>query len=910
MTTTKYRKSQMRPDYETGFRLLNDDHQQQQRYYHNVNNNYDYKNNNNQPLPRAPEPYKISSSSTTLSRAHRRSSFVIITENEQSNNHNEIIDNSPTNNINGHLKIPLSPSRIINRGRSSPFRPRGFKGPLPHAQSRPPSPPPSKPTHRRRYIKPKSLSQGNSPRKQSLIPQPRGGQITMRNKITIKQPSEGGHWDRRDNNKKIITNNNINTKIPRSNSLKFKLSQQQIRRPLIESTKTKLINNNNKQNKLLSNKIKPPKQAIKSPTKIPIRNSLLNHTNERFVQVANIDKNNINIDNKNSNNNSNEKLNNNDNLSPIVTDESSVIIAGNNSINNKNDKKNNDNLNDDIGLVDLLKQSSGASGTSSVVNAATTTAVQPLRIDASTILPQEVTEIKNIINNDKPDNSVNKLSIINNGGEKIIVVVKIKDNSNDNDEIKNTKLNSIDTNKQANNDTIDLHDSNNTNHKDNHQDIINKLNAIDNNNITEEKNKQDNQQTSSTTATTTTAIVKNDNSNINNSSNHGKHDSQVSLKSNDLSINSIDSIKSADTGVSLNTVRGVSSAREKHGTHVVNNNEEIETLSGNITKIDNENNEPAVIQVTNNTTGLNSIDDVDGNKNLTKIQKLRNWKNSIVKRYRERYRNMKCFHWNKINKQKKKNIEKTTNDPINLQKKKNICSRFTAAFCRNFRRKSKIAPAESTNCCRKDGGCCKFLCKKPSWCRWPSCCKSICSCSCCRRRDDEKSERSRSIRAKHSLTSIAPPQISAEQKSKIPEVLVEHSSVMRGAIPCLPVPLAWFCLIWNILLPGSGTIWSGIFNLCVGQPRFAVTTSARGRFGAFIVNIIVGISQLFTVLFCLVGWGWSIWWGVTMLRLARKWKRFKASEAINGDPESRDGGGVLPAPGVPVQALRGGERAR
>lgn len=27
---------------------------------------------------------------------------------------------------------------------------------------------------------------------------------------------------------------------------------------------------------------------------------------------------------------------------------------------------------------------------------------------------------------------------------------------------------------------------------------------------------------------------------------------------------------------------------------------------------------------------------------------------------------------------------------------------------------------------------------------------------------------------------------------------------MRGAIPCLPVPLAWFCLVWNVLLPGSG----------------------------------------------------------------------------------------------------------
>lgn len=43
-----------------------------------------------------------------------------------------------------------------------------------------------------------------------------------------------------------------------------------------------------------------------------------------------------------------------------------------------------------------------------------------------------------------------------------------------------------------------------------------------------------------------------------------------------------------------------------------------------------------------------------------------------------------------------------------------------------------------------------------------------------------------------------------EPKAKIPDVLVEHNSLMRGAIPCLPVPLAWFCLVWNVLLPGSG----------------------------------------------------------------------------------------------------------
>ena len=43
---------------------------------------------------------------------------------------------------------------------------------------------------------------------------------------------------------------------------------------------------------------------------------------------------------------------------------------------------------EDLALVDLLKQSSGAMGTSSVVNTTTTTAVQPLQIDASSILAE------------------------------------------------------------------------------------------------------------------------------------------------------------------------------------------------------------------------------------------------------------------------------------------------------------------------------------------------------------------------------------------------------------------------------------------------------------------------------------------------------------------------------------------
>lgn len=99
-----------------------------------------------------------------------------------------------------------------------------------------------------------------------------------------------------------------------------------------------------------------------------------------------------------------------------------------------------------------------------------------------------------------------------------------------------------------------------------------------------------------------------------------------------------------------------------------------------------------------------------------------------------------------------------------------------------------------------------------------------------------------------------------------------------------------------------GTIFSGMFCLCFGIPRFGVHDGAKHRIGestyyyikiystyicvfckgcsiiffyfligSFLINLLVGCGQLFTVLFCLVGWGWSIWWGVIFVKVARKY---------------------------------------
>lgn len=97
-------------------------------------------------------------------------------------------------------------------------------------------------------------------------------------------------------------------------------------------------------------------------------------------------------------------------------------------------------------------------------------------------------------------------------------------------------------------------------------------------------------------------------------------------------------------------------------------------------------------------------------------------------------------------------------------------------------------------------------------------------------------------------------------------VITQNDSWIRSAIPYLPLNLAVIYLILNIVLPGSGTILSGFSILCCGKCR--VQTKDDERLVTLCVNVCVGVSQLFTITFLLVGWFWSIAWGVTMVTLA------------------------------------------
>ncbi|XP_030032772.2 protein stum [Manduca sexta] len=181
------------------------------------------------------------------------------------------------------------------------------------------------------------------------------------------------------------------------------------------------------------------------------------------------------------------------------------------------------------------------------------------------------------------------------------------------------------------------------------------------------------------------------------------------------------------------------------------------------------------------------------------------------------------------------------------------------------RRKSQVERRDSILSDRPPNSCCNMR-----LCRWVR--------GACRRRSEHSSSRRTSEFSKNkSLSPTLPPE---DTRKKLDTSLVEHTSVMRGAIPVLPIALAYFCLFCNVIVPGLGTIFSGLFCLCFGIPRFGVHDGAKHRMGSFVINLLVGCGQLFTVLFCLVGWGWSIWWGVIMVKTARKYRKLKAEAAL------------------------------
>ncbi|XP_060596835.1 protein stum homolog isoform X3 [Ruditapes philippinarum] len=103
----------------------------------------------------------------------------------------------------------------------------------------------------------------------------------------------------------------------------------------------------------------------------------------------------------------------------------------------------------------------------------------------------------------------------------------------------------------------------------------------------------------------------------------------------------------------------------------------------------------------------------------------------------------------------------------------------------------------------------------------------------------------------------------ADDKTDIVEVKEKHGPLYMS-IPKLPLGAAVTCCLLNIVLPGFGTFISAFTVLC-GAP-----TALNKRTAAFLFNLLSAFLQMITFII-IVGWVWSILWGMNMVTLAMNW---------------------------------------
>ncbi|KAK1127419.1 hypothetical protein K0M31_003958 [Melipona bicolor] len=390
------------------------------------------------PPPRAPEPYKIAPSAASSSRAHRRSSFVIIA------------DSRPVS------PVARSPSPSLATGRISPFRGRGFKGPPPRAKSRSQSPEHADARRRgrneRRAIQlhpadelagssnrclsqfAVSVSQQNSPRR-SLIPQPTRQRSTSLSKSTehLASPRLGRRADSRTRLHTTDSRNRLNACGNSSSATNLAARRQVVSRTPsklspIQGTPTKPERTSQfakrdrsketaKRQKFAASpsrntwtakkqsqekatgvgKTQNKERQVTSPSKIPLKTNRVssNALNPaRFINVGNSQANGR--SKKAGDKGSKEARASSNEQATDSSHGSKQSDSGTSKGSQASNKGSNTERNPaaDLHLIDLLRQTSAATGTSSVVNTTATTAVQPLHIDASpsVLLDAEVSE--------------------------------------------------------------------------------------------------------------------------------------------------------------------------------------------------------------------------------------------------------------------------------------------------------------------------------------------------------------------------------------------------------------------------------------------------------------------------------------------------------------------------------------
>ncbi|CAF3623341.1 unnamed protein product [Rotaria socialis] len=85
--------------------------------------------------------------------------------------------------------------------------------------------------------------------------------------------------------------------------------------------------------------------------------------------------------------------------------------------------------------------------------------------------------------------------------------------------------------------------------------------------------------------------------------------------------------------------------------------------------------------------------------------------------------------------------------------------------------------------------------------------------------------------------------------------------MFRQAVPQMPLALACFCFVLNLILPGTGTLITAFAVFCCGKHGY------EKNIVACLYNLLAAILQSATI-FLLVGWIWSVRWGILFIQLA------------------------------------------
>lgn len=130
------------------------------------------------------------------------------------------------------------------------------------------------------------------------------------------------------------------------------------------------------------------------------------------------------------------------------------------------------------------------------------------------------------------------------------------------------------------------------------------------------------------------------------------------------------------------------------------------------------------------------------------------------------------------------------------------------------------------------------------------------------RKDMHTSGYIRPVMPAYVMRSLPPPSFAKCQSRVKPSD--NKDATLRNVIPAMSKPVAVICLVCNIFFPGLGTFISGLTLMCGSQVR----PPEKTRSSIIWTNTWVAGLQLITTFLFLLGWIWSITWGIAFLSIS------------------------------------------